>query len=542
MFAHSERLEFSTRTTETPDIAFIAMRFPLPNRARAFLVLAAVLSLNAGIVYLVLTFADQWWAFAPILSLGAASMVYYSSLICLNALFWRRGKLYAPIEPLLMLITAYRESGAELEATLESLVAQKIDERIRRAIVVAIDGDRETAAYARTLPADKVTVVPAAYEDWLGRPRGVEFRRTVRDGVDVVFVIKSTNSGKRDSVVLVRTLAHGRLQKPEAGAPADYALPVTAELAAAWADFVPVEATRMVGADADTVFAPECVTAMLEEMAAPGPRPVDGVVGIIRTDSSKARDVRETAWIAYQEVGYAIGQNFQRVYQSRITEKVSCLSGACYAIYVPTMCAPKLLAEFNEPPAADAGLYESILSFASEDRRAVCLALSSDPGVRFKQAMDPRAVAWTVPPTDLKTFLSQRRRWSLGTLANNLWLVLFGHQLLLVERLVALVTVVGWLFTPLYFAVNVIFLHTVITEFSAYLVFISIPMMFVWAAILTMPVVSSYFADWRDRLAFYPKYALYFIVGPWMSVLIQVNSILNAHSVSWGKTVLKPVA
>ena len=517
------------------------MRFPIPNRVRSLLLLVAVLALNAGFIYLVLTFTGTWWAFAPILSLGAASMVYYTVLICLNALFWHRDKLSAPLEPMIMLITAYRESGAELEATLVSLVAQKIDERIKRAIVVIIDGDLETAAYARTLPCDKVTVVPVAYDDWMGRPRGVEFRRTVREGVDIVFVIKSANSCKRDSVVLVRTLAYGRLQ-PSPDDPANYALPVTAELVAAWADFVPVGATRISGADADTVFESECVTAMLEEMAAPGPRPVDGVVGIIRTDASKAKDIRETAWIAFQEVGYAIGQLFQRTYQSRITEKVSCLSGACYTIYVPTMCAPGLLRVFNTPPAADAGLHESIMTFASEDRHAVCIALSTDRGVRFKQALDPRAMAWTVPPTDLKTFLSQRRRWSLGSVANELGLVLFGHKLLLVERLVALTPVIGWLFTPLCFAVNIIFLHTVITEFNIRLVYISIPMMFVWAVTMAMPIVSPYFVDWKDRLSFYPKYALYFVVGPWMSVLIQVNSILNAHSVSWGKTVLKPVA
>jgi chitin synthase len=514
------------------------MRLPIPNRLRALMLLLLVAALNAlAIAALVMFSETYWWAFAPVLALGSASMVYYTSLIVLNWVFWRRAKLEAPAEPVLMLITAYRESGPELEATLESLVAQKLAPGIERSVVVVIDGDRETASYVRTIPADSIDVVPCAYKDWLDAPRQVELRKTTRDGVDVVFVIKGANSGKRDSVVLARTLAYGRIQ--EDPQPGDYALDVSDALKDAWARFVPIKATRIVGADADTVFDPECVQAMLEEMGAPGKRPVDGVVGVIRTDPSKAKNFREKAWIAYQEVGYAIGQNFMRVYQSRITEKVSCLSGACYAVYVPTMCNPKLLTAFNTPPADDAGLYESILSFASEDRRAVCLALSTDKGVRFKQSLDPRAVAWTVPPTDLKTFLSQRRRWSLGTVCNNLWLSLFGHKLLVVERLVALVTVVGWLFSPLYLAANALFLDTVIARWDSNIVFVSIPMMFVWSAILAMPLVSGYFVGWKDRIAFYPKFVLYIIFGPWMAVLIQWNSLLNAHSVSWGKTVKK---
>ena len=513
------------------------MRFPLPNRARAFLAFLSVLSINAALIFGLVTLSnDMWWAFAPVLALGAASVTFYATMLGLNAIFWHRAKLSPPLEPLLVLVTAYRESGPELEATLASVLAQDLDPRVERSILVVVDGDFETAAYARTLDAESVEYVADAYEDWIGRKRSVELRKTTREGTEIVFAIKSAHSGKRDSVVLARTLAHARLQANPMTC--DHALAVSDALKSAWGRFVPIAARRIAGVDADTILAPECIAAMLEEANAPGPRPVDGVVGVIRADPSKARDFREKCYIAFQEVGYCVGQVLMRAYQSRITEKVSCLSGACYVVYVPTMCAPALLKEFNAPPAEDAGVFESILSFASEDRRAVVLALSSDKGVRFKQALDPRAIAWTVPPTNLAAFLSQRRRWSLGTLCNNLHLVLFGHKLLLIERLVAFVTIVGWLCSPLYLAANVLLLYTVITNFDIQLVYVSTPMMFVWGVTLAIPLVSNYFVGWKDRLAFYPKYALYFIFGPFVSILIQWNSLLNAHSISWGKTCL----
>lgn len=494
---------------------------------------AFVLAANAGLAALLVLFSQRyWWAFSPVLALGSATMLFFSAAVVLNVVFWHRGRLEPALDPVLMFVTAYREPGPDLEATIQSLVSQDLDPRVERAVVVAIDGERETAAYARTLDAEAVEIVPNAYSDWLGASRDVEFRRTTRNGIRVVFLIKSANSGKRDTVTLVRTLARGALDGK-----GDYALPVSSELEDAWRRFVPIKAVRIAGADADTVFAPSCVSAMLEEMNAPGPRPVDGVVGVIRTDSSKARDLGEHCFVAFQEVGYCIGQCFMRAYQSRITEKVSCLSGACYVVYVPTMCSTDLLRKFNAPPAEDAGLYESILSFASEDRRAVCIALSEDGGVRFRQALDPRATAYTAPPTDLRTFLSQRRRWSLGSLCNNIWLALYGRRLLLVERIVALFTVVGWFFTPLYAVANFLLIfHVVGGEFSLVLFYVSLPMIFVWIIELLNPLVSPYFSSWKDRLAFYPKYALYFAFGPWVSLLIQFNSLFNAHSVSWGKT------
>jgi chitin synthase len=507
----------------------------IPLKARSVLLYLSVLAANAGILALIIHFHEYWYAFVPILTLGAASTIWCMMWVIPHSVYMAlkgKPKLMAPKEPMMFLVTAYNETIEELDRTIESVTGQEIDPDIRTTVVVIVDGEKTLAKKLKELAYDDSIIVNDAYEDWHSKTKNVTFLKKVHNGVDVIFLIKSENAGKRDSVVLARTLAYGNIFPSDENR---HAMTISSVLELTWRRFVP-KVTRMVGIDADTVFHKECTQALLEEMNYPGKRPVDGVVGYIDIETMGQKSPYQKMWIWFQSVGYVIGQHVTRVYQSRITEKVSCLSGACYGIYIPTMCHPDLLKEFNAPPENDAGLFRSILGYASEDRRSVVLALCRDREVRFRQALDKRAIAYTIPPDDFTVFLSQRRRWSLGTTCNNLWLFLYGKNLFFTERLIALVQVFAFIFSPLYLAVNAYLIYVLATKFNIMLIYISIPMFIVYVNNLLIPVWSPCFPTVWSRISFYPKILMAFFYSPWIMTIVQGNSIMKSWSVSWGKT------
>ena len=507
----------------------------IPLKARSVLLYLSALVSNAGILALIIIFHEYWYAFVPILTLGAISTIWCMAWIIPHSVYMAfkgKPKLTAPKEPMMFLVTAYNETLEELDRTIESVTSQQIDADVRKTVVVIVDGEKTLAKKIKELEYDDSVIVIDAYEDWHSKPKNVTFLKKTHNSVDVIFLIKSDNAGKRDSVVLARTLSYGTLFQEDENR---HAMKISSELELTWRRFVP-KATRMIGIDADTVFHKECTQALLEEMNYPGKRPVDGVVGYIDIETLGQKSPYQKMWIWFQSIGYIIGQHVMRVYQSRITEKVSCLSGACYGIYIPTMCHPDLLKEFNAPPDNDAGLFHSILGYASEDRRSVVLALCRDREVRFRQALDKRAIAYTIPPDDFAVFLSQRRRWSLGTTCNNLWLFIYGKNLFLTERLIALVQVFAFVFSPLYLAVNAYLIYVLVTKFDIMLIYISIPMFVVYLNNLLIPMWSPCFPSIGSRVSFYPKIIMAFFYSPWIMTIVQGNSILKSWSVSWGKT------
>ncbi|AGE55788.1 chitin synthase [Acanthocystis turfacea Chlorella virus MN0810.1] len=509
------------------------MRMPL--KIRSVLAYIAVLAANAAILSLIVVFHEYWYAFAPIMTLGAMMNIWCMSWVIPHAIYMAikgKPKLSAPKEPMMFLVTAYNETAWELDRTIESVTSQKLEPGVTSTVVVIVDGEKTLAKNLMKLKYDEHVIVNDAYEDWHAKPKNVTFFKKTQNNVDVIYLIKSENAGKRDSVVLSRTLAYGSLFP---GQEDRHAMKISGELELVWRRFVPA-VTRMVGIDADTIFHQECTQALLEEMNYPGDRPVDGVVGYIDIDTLGQKSPYQKMWIWFQSVGYVVGQHVMRVYQSRITEKVSCLSGACYGIYIPTMCEPGLLREFNTPPNVDAGLFHSILGYASEDRRSVVLALCRDRNVRFRQSLDKRAIAYTIPPDSFTVFLSQRRRWSLGTMCNNLWLFLYGKNLRFTERLLALAQVLAFLFSPLYLAVNAYLIYVLVTKFDIMLIYISIPMFIVYLNNLLIPVWSPCFPSFGSRVAYYPKVVMAFFYSPWIMTIVQGNSILKSWSVSWGKT------
>lgn len=81
----------------------------------------------------------------------------------------------------------------------------------------------------------------------------------------------------------------------------------------------------------------------------------------------------------------------------------------------------------------------------SEDSIHASVIFSSFPTKRTTQTL--RAKAYTAVPQNWRVFLSQRKRWSLGSVSNE-FVMIFRPGIILVERLQSIITVITWWCMP----------------------------------------------------------------------------------------------
>ena len=510
-----------------------------PLKAQSAVFLAYLTIINGGLIALVIIYHQYWWAFTPILGLPAISLIYYTFVRAFYFVFrlgyYGQKKIEYINEndenPFIYVLTAYRETKEELERTMNSLYEQTGIVG-KKYIVLIADGDFESAAAMREMFPGFKRIIKDAYKNWNGGSMDLELITYQKDDWNVLVLNKSRNAGKRDSLVLVRTLAFNHLRDTTTFALDE----MNQDVMEIYQSIMP-KAKYIVGTDADTMFVPGCTKALLDDMQAPGSRPVDGTVGYIVPHAISKTSFIQKLWVYYQFVEYTNAQVIRRAAQSRIYEKVSCLSGACQALYVDTMCETTLLRTFNTPPPEKPSLMASIMSFASEDRRACVLSLSHDKP-RFRQVMSRDSIALTEPPLSLKVFISQRRRWSLGASMNDWYLFLYGSKMNVFERFFALVNVLSWALVPLYFATIVIMLYAMIVNFDMLMLYVGSVMLYNYLVAFTVPFWAPTLTM-RERITYIPKCIVFFLGIPWIALMVHYNGISKSWMCSWGKTVVK---
>jgi chitin synthase len=158
--------------------------------------------------------------FLPIVSFGVAMNV----IVVITLIMWRAFRLVRPEirldepekpEPLILVVPCYNETEDELRKSLDSLVTQKYIDNHPIGIIIVCDGRvrgpdmSETTAdcLLNTVLTEKTfcEVIPKAYMGWDKHDVDITLQKGTYKGVPYMCVIKMQNSGKRDSLILVRS-------------------------------------------------------------------------------------------------------------------------------------------------------------------------------------------------------------------------------------------------------------------------------------------------------------------------------------------------
>ncbi|KAK8209123.1 hypothetical protein M8818_003818 [Zalaria obscura] len=497
--------------------------------------------------FLSFAFADptHWYIIIPFVVF--TSLVNSVMVLNLTRIYFTRrvkkvaGKLPEPeIKPMNMMtvLPCYNESYEELMGTLESITTSEGIDMHKHMIIIVCDGKVRGKGQAKTTPQILLEDIltdnseehefKGAYAGWNHERNTLWVRRGYYKGFPYICTVKQSNRGKRDGLIMVRNLLYAYNHRKEFNrhsfSPEFY------DFCRTWGEINDFEKfDYLVGTDADTLFEKGCI-AELYRQTLMDPNCV-GTCGLIKVGF---RTGKWSFWNLYQNAEYIRGQMLRRLHQSYATHRVTCLPGACQIIKIcDETCGPKIMDElFGYYPKPMDNLIQQIRSLAGEDRNYVVNMFFAAPTINTRQAI--RAVAYTDPPTSLSVFLSQRRRWTLSTCANDL-IVIRDNRMVWFERLSSIADLMTW-FLPVFI------LATVANFLKAAILHHNVPLLVGMCSVVMLPWLYTFISviwvpeTMEERLQYLAGLLFLALLGPFMTALVIGYAIKNSHVFGWGKT------
>jgi chitin synthase len=507
-----------------------------------YLIVLFIGSINFVLIYTFVLFNKNWYAYLCILAL--ASFLNASASI-LNLAF----KMSHPAENnyrikpknYIYVIPCYNESEEELCGSLNSLIEQRVVKDDKRLIVIICDGKVKGAGNLTStdLILKKILNITEGgfnynYSTWDGTQNSVcEYTCEYTyhgETVPIVLFIKEKNYGKRDSLVLIRRMCYlYNISRDSTSTDNDMAdNEIMAHMITYLETLYKNKIDYIIGIDADTIFDYNCTYELIQGIDLD--ENIHGCVGFV--DIYPKMNFR-SLFVLYQYAEYMFAQCLRRQAQSNITNKVSCLSGCNQILRISEeTCGEKILSIFNYYPKEADHILTHIRSYASEDRNHVCNMLSLYPHVKTKQTL--KAISYTIVPTSVSVFLSQRRRWNLGANTNDL-LLIYLPGINIFERILAVVNVLTFTMTPFVWIATVYFFISIVSEPTLLMLYLSI--------LLFIPLFYSFLIPlfikplgFKDSLYYYLSYLFFLSSSSIVSLTCFTYAILKMDIIKWGKT------
>ena len=519
-------------------------------------------------------FATWWWpreyyAFLPFITITVAlNCIMVMSIIfhyILHHIHPEKQILPEGPESMVLLLPCYNETPEECRKSLDSLVAQTGISEHKKAIIIVVDGQASGPGMKKTtaeyLLEDILTglsvrqLIPAAYTSWDHTEMDVIVQQGSYGGIPYLCIVKESNRGKRDGLILIRSFLYNfniRSTRPAViQSPFFFGTMVTFLTDRAGFSNCDI----LIGMDGDTYFEPACIFELIKESHYLN---TVGVCGFVAVDF---KNKPWSPWSLYQCTEYTIAQCLRRLHQSVATHKVSCLPGCCQLLKVcKTTCGDHIMLDlFGYHPNANDNLIKQIRATASEDRNHVCLMLSTFSKAQTRQAL--RARAYTDVPHTFSVFLSQRRRWTLGATVNDLFLA-FAPGIIIFERILAFANITTWLLNLFVVACIASFIKACTCESPVTILFVatfrcfqfyiqhaeksflvvSYKLILSFAAVMMFPL--SYYVlivTWqprrfRERIQFLLGLGMYIILGAFLNVTVLIYALYTLDNFAWGKT------
>ena len=507
-----------------------------------YIIIGFLFSINAITITTFITYLDKWYIYLFILSL--ATIINSSSVLLLvgNKLFYKNKNkdIIHRVKPFnyIYVIPCYNESEEELTLSIQSIAQQHQLPHDKRGMLIICDGKVTGSGNLDSTNIILMKILnqlnePSIHEyiTWDNEKNRIEVYSGIYEygqyKIDYLLIIKNKNYGKRDSLVLARKVCYNYNMKIISDNMVNsdmmaYIGPMFNEI------YSNNNIDYIIGIDADTIFDYNCSYELIKVME--NDNTVHGCVGYV--DIYPKMNSR-SIYVLYQYAEYMFAQCLRRQAQSHITGKVTCLSGCNQILRVSNeTCGEEILTKFNYLPKEDETIFNHIRSYASEDRNHVCLMLSMFPNVKTKQTL--KAIAYTVVPTSIQVFLSQRRRWSLGANTNDM-LLIYLPGINILERISALINIITYSFSPFIVVATVFFIKSIIIHPTYLMLLLSIPILIVAGYSALIPIFIKPLS-FRSALYYYLSYILFVMFGSLINLCIYFNSIINMDVIKWGKT------
>lgn len=491
-------------------------------------------------------YENDWYVYLFVLTL-ASIMNTFSVLCILGYKMLKSDDNYTSnnrVEPknYLYVVPCYNESEKELTNSLNSLTLQRVVKNDKRTILIICDGiatgkgnnESTDKILKRILNINSSELGEYYdYKTWDDNTNIIKiYTGTYKyhlETIDFILIIKNTNYGKRDSLVLVRKMCfnyntHNNNNDDVSFAVSESLFKYMFDLFKKMYD---TNIDYIIGIDADTIFDYNCSYELIQ--CIDKDKNIHGCVGYVDILPSS----NYSPFILYQYGEYMFSQCLRRYAQSTITKKVNCLSGCNQILRVSKeTCGNLILSVLNYLPDENESIFNHIRSYASEDRNHVCHMLSMYPHVKSTQTL--KAIAYTNVPTSVDVFMSQRRRWNLGAMTNDMMLI-YLPDINIFERISALVNVVTYSLTPFIFIATIAFIKAIIEHPSMLMLYLSVIIFIPILYALCIPIFIRPLS-FRNAIYFYASYLFFLLFGSFVKLLTYGYSTAYMDVIKWGKT------
>ena len=481
-------------------------------------------------------YSNKWYIYIVVLIMSSL----LNSISAILNLFYKmknNDSMTNRIEPknYIYVIPCYNESYEELYNTINSLVNQRVVPGDRRSIIIICDGNINTSnTLKKLLDINENKLEKYEYTTWDNTSNIVETYNDYyyNNGILIpyILIIKTINYGKRDSLVLARKLCYNynTISKNYYVQDEIISNDMTLKINNIFKEIYKVTIEYIIGIDADTIFDYNCSYELINELYTDNK--LYGCVGLV---SISPQMKHYNLFILYQYAEYMYAQCLRRYTQAHLTNKVSCLSGCNQILRITKeTCGPEILKQFNYLPEKNDNIFKYIRSYASEDRNHVCHMLSMYPYVKTGQNI--KAIAYTIVPTSISVFLSQRRRWSLGANTNDILLV-YLPGINIFERIAAFINCMTFMLTPFIFISTIMFIHSIVTSPSYLMLYLGILVIIpIFYAVLIPIFINP--LSFRTSMYFYISYLFFLVTGSIVGMCIYIYSMINIDIIKWGKT------
>jgi chitin synthase len=484
-------------------------------KVQKYSILFLLFIMNTSLISTFILFQHRWYVYLVILASSTLLYSLFSISLLINKLFTKENKKYdIQREELgldyVYLVPCYNESYYELINTFISILYQRKSMYDKRTLIVVCDGmvvgknnNKPTNEILLEIFNNKQSPECIEYYTREGIFNKLYLYRGIFHNLPYILIIKRYNAGKRDSLVLVRKFIYDKTLMNN-------------------------EIKYIIGVDADTVLDYNCSYELIKTIESDNN--IHGCVGYVDIN---LKNVKFNLLLLYQYAEYMFAQCLKRQAQSHLTHKVNCLSGCNQILRVSEeTCGEEIMDKFNYCPTDNDNIFTHIRSIASEDRNHVTLLLSMYPTIKTVQNLN--AIAYTNAPTTFKIFLSQRRRWSLGAICNDLLLIKLPNIKLL-ERILSCVNVSIFSFTPFIILATAFFIKALIENPSKLMLYLSILMIIPFCYGLLIPIFIKPMI-FKNALYFYFSYIFFLVSGSFINFFIFFYSLLGMDNISWGKT------
>ncbi len=510
--------------------------YKMTNTIQKYLIMFFLFGINLLLSNTFALYQNEWYVYLFILML-ASLINTFSVLFIAGQKVISNDKDLPRIEPknYLYVVPCYNESKQELVQSLNSITLQRCVKNDKRTILIICDGIIRGKGNSNTtdmILKEILNINELAeyydYKTWDNNRNIINLYtgiyKYLTESIDFILLIKNKNYGKRDSLVLVRKLCY--YYNTNVNNATECLFKYMFNL---FKTIYDTKIDYIIGIDADTIFDYNCSYELIQSMEKD--KDIHGCVGYV--DIQPNNNSMYSPFVLYQYGEYMFSQCLRRYAQSKITQKVNCLSG-CNQILRVSMetCGDSILNVLNYLPAATENIFNHIRSYASEDRNHICHVLSMYPYVKSIQNL--KAIAYTNVPTNVNVFLSQRRRWNLGTITNDMLLV-YLPGINIFERILAFVNILTFSISPFIFIATAFFIKNIIVNPTLLMLYLSI--------IILIPIVYSFMIpvfirplSFRDSIYYYVSYITFIVLSSFVKLTTFGYSILNMDTMSWGKT------